>query len=121
MAMMNVVLLTSDLMVVSRVAGAVARLRGTLETVSTADRAVASCERRIVPMAIVDLNTPGLKPKELVDRLASVAPGRPTIVAFGPHVHEALLTAARDAGCDEVVSRGEFFAHLDAILQRLAT
>jgi hypothetical protein len=38
------------------------------------------------------------------------------VVAFGPHVHEERLAAARNAGCDEVVSRGEFFARLDAIV-----
>lgn len=29
------------------------------------------------------------------------------LVAFGPHVHEALLQTAREAGCDEVVTRGQ--------------
>ena len=39
------------------------------------------------------------------------------VVAFGPHVHEERLAAAREAGCDVVVSRGKFFAELDAILK----
>jgi len=39
------------------------------------------------------------------------------VVAFGPHVHEERLAAAREAGCDEVLSRGEFFARVNAIVQ----
>jgi hypothetical protein len=38
------------------------------------------------------------------------------IVAFGPHVHEAKLAAARSAGCDEVISRGRFHAELIEIV-----
>ena len=39
------------------------------------------------------------------------------VVAFGPHVHEQRLAAARDAGCDLVVSRGQFFSQLETILK----
>jgi len=118
---MSAVLLTSDLMVASRVEGAAARIDVLLQTVPTVKRVAELCDQVRVQLVLVDLSAPALKPGDLVDRLASVAPGRPTIVAFGPHVHEALLTAAREAGCDEVVSRGQFFAQLDAILQRLDT
>jgi DNA-binding NarL/FixJ family response regulator len=114
---MHAVLLTGDLMVASRVAGAAARVGVSLETAATVERAVALCEQGRARLVLVDLSAPALKPRELVERLASVATVRPRIVAFGPHVHEALLSAAREAGCDEVVSRGEFFARLDAIVQ----
>jgi hypothetical protein len=33
-------------------------------------------------------------------------------------VHEGLLAAAQGAGCDEVLSRGQFFAQLDGIVRR---
>jgi hypothetical protein len=30
------------------------------------------------------------------------------IIAYGPHVDEALLADAKEAGCDEVLTRGQF-------------
>jgi len=115
---MRAVLLTGDLVVASRVEGAAARAGIALETTSTVEQAVAICGLRHVPLVLVDLSTPAFRPSELMERLASHSSERPTVVAFGPHVHEALLSAAREADCDEVVSRGEFFARLDAIVAR---
>ena len=45
-------------------------------------------------------------------RLASSA----SILAFGPHVHESALEDARQAGCDQVLSRGEFSNRMAEIL-----
>jgi hypothetical protein len=53
-----------------------------------------------------------------VAQLKTTPGAPPTIIAFGPHVHEALLDAATQAGCDEVFSRGQFFAQLDEIISR---
>jgi DNA-binding NarL/FixJ family response regulator len=117
---MSVVLLTGDLMVASRVAGAAARVGTSVETAGTTEQAVARCAEGSVELLLVDLSAPAAKPQELVGQLMSFGGDRPTIVAFGPHVHEALLSAAREAGCDEVVSRGQFFAQLDALIMRLA-
>jgi hypothetical protein len=39
------------------------------------------------------------------------------VVAFGSHVQTDVLEAARQAGCDEVLGRGEFTARLPEILQ----
>jgi len=116
---MDVVLLSSDLVVASRVEGAAARVRASLQPAATIDRAVELCEQSRVQLIIVDLSAPALKPKELLERLDSLADNRPVVVAFGPHVHEALLSAAREAGCDEVMSRGQFLGQLEAILLRL--
>jgi hypothetical protein len=40
------------------------------------------------------------------------------IVAFGPHVARARLALARDAGADDVVSRGELLGGFAALLRR---
>jgi hypothetical protein len=53
----------------------------------------------------------------IVEQLKA-APNRPRVIAFGPHVHEERLQAARKAGCDEVVSRGQFFAQVEGMLAR---
>lgn len=41
------------------------------------------------------------------------------IWAFGPHVQEGLLAAARDAGCDLVLPRGRFLRELQERLSRV--
>lgn len=42
------------------------------------------------------------------------------IVAFGPHVRRDLLQQAKEAGADDVLTRGAFDHGLDVILLRLA-
>jgi hypothetical protein len=51
-----------------------------------------------------------------MEQLLALGDGRPQVVAFGPHVHETLLVAAEAAGCDLVLSRGQFFSRLDEIV-----
>lgn len=41
------------------------------------------------------------------------------VVAWGPHVATGLLSAARDAGADEVLTRGAMASGLEAMLVRL--
>jgi len=115
---MSVILLTGDLTVLSRVDGAAQRCGLAVRSYSGIAQALAQGHRgEAAELLIVDLAVPSLDLKELSDWLPQIAATRPRVVAFGPHVHTHRLTAARDAGCDEVLSRGEFFARLDAILQ----
>jgi DNA-binding response OmpR family regulator len=113
---MAVVLLTGDLAVMSRVEGAVVRAGQTMRAAGGAVRVVEHCVAEPVALVIVDLSTPSLDVAALIKLLRDDAGSGPRIVAFGPHVHEERLAAARLAGCDDVVSRGEFFARLDAIV-----
>ena len=113
---MNVVLLTSDLIVSSRVEGAALRNGIDLRTVTSAEAAVQSCVERSPDKLIVDLGTPSLDVAKLVARVKRGSGNSPHIVAFGPHVHAELLANARQAGCDEVVSRGQFFSQLEGML-----
>ncbi|TVQ32297.1 MAG: hypothetical protein EA376_06520 [Phycisphaeraceae bacterium] len=48
------------------------------------------------------------------------SPGRIRIVAFGPHVERAVLQQARDAGADDVLTRGAFDHNMPEILTSLA-
>lgn len=41
---------------------------------------------------------------------------RARIIAFGSHVDEHVLTAARDAGIDEVLPRSKFFNQIDRLI-----
>ena len=65
---------------------------------------------------IVDLNTPGLDPSQLVPQLRALSSPPQQIIAFGPHVHEARLAAAKESGCDLVLTRGQFYARAEELL-----
>jgi CheY-like chemotaxis protein len=116
---MAVVLLTGDLTVISRVEGAAKMCGEQVRAFSSAAQAILHCGLEGAKLLIVDLGSPSLNVKALVETLQQTTTGPPRVVAFGPHVHAERLAAAREAGCDEVVSRGAFFARIDAILQGL--
>lgn len=114
---MNIVLLTTDLTVVSRVEGAAKLVGADVHVVANAARALTECRDASAKSLIVDLSTPALE-LEIVQKLAA-APGRSLqIAAFGPHVHEDRLVAARAAGCDLVLSRGQFFHDINEIVSK---
>lgn len=53
------------------------------------------------------------------DRMANDPPRPIRILAFGPHIHTALLQQARDRGAHDVLPRGAFANNLPDILLRL--
>jgi len=71
-----------------------------------------------VQLVLLDLSLPGLDTKTVVDQLRQGAVETPTIVAYAPHVHATKLAAAREAGCDEVLTRGQFHAQIEQLLSR---
>lgn len=112
---MTAVLLTADLACSSKAAGAAARAGVELVTaMSTA--ALLENVSRGAQLVLLDLTTPGLNPAELVGQIKSSAAPPQAIIAFGPHVHEAMLAAAAEAGCDQVLARGAFYAQLEQLL-----
>lgn len=113
---MTVVLLSGDLAVFSRVEGAGRSIGETVRQATAGPQAVERCASESARLLLVDLSTSGINVGELVAQLkASIAP--PRIIAFGPHVHEQRLAEAQSAGCDLVVSRGQFFAQIDSLLR----
>jgi DNA-binding NtrC family response regulator len=118
---MAVVLLSGDLMGASRVEGAARMASVEFRMVGNVDAAVECCAAQPVMLVMVDLATAGLDVAALVERLKGRSNHVPTIVAFGPHVHDAVLDAAKEAGCDQVVSRGQFMSQADAIVARFST
>jgi DNA-binding response OmpR family regulator len=107
----------SDLMFGSRLAAAAARAGLTVEQVGSLDAAVRRLASNDVGLVIVDLSSSALDPADAVQRLRAARDDVP-ILAFGPHVHEGRLAAARAAGASEVLSRGAFDAHIDDVLRR---
>ena len=114
---MTIVLLSGDLAALSRVEGAATRLGQAVRIASGESQAVEFCEAEDAKTVIVDLSIPSLDIASLVKQLKSIEDSNTRVLAFGPHVHEQRLAAAREAGCDLVVSRGQFFSQLESILK----
>jgi DNA-binding response OmpR family regulator len=115
---MPAVALISDLVMQSQVAAAAARVGVTVEIVNSAEALLAKAQTRRPRLVILDLSHPGLDAAQLVPRLKELLSRGAGTLAFGPHVHAARLAAAREAGCDVVISRGQFHAQMDEILRR---
>jgi DNA-binding NarL/FixJ family response regulator len=117
----NVVLLSADLMTQSRIEAAARRCGLALRSTFDSESLLAKCAKPPAALVIVDLTLATVDIASVVSQLRSLPGAGPAVIAFGPHVHQALLDAANRAGCDEVLSRGQFFAQVDAILARRVT
>jgi CheY-like chemotaxis protein len=108
------VLLSRDLLFSSQFQGA-ARARGVEGRVALSiDELLTQAARG--GQVFLDLSWPGLDLPEVVTRLRQLeAPV--TIVAFGAHVQQSLLEAARAAGCDRVMARSEFSMKLSELVE----
>jgi hypothetical protein len=62
-------------------------------------------------VVVVDLSRPGV-----LAAVRAVAGGGARVIGFGSHVDRAVLDAAREAGCGEVLARSAFFARLGELL-----
>jgi DNA-binding NarL/FixJ family response regulator len=113
--------LISDLMVQSQLSGAAARAGTTVEVVASAEALLEKAETMQPGLVILDLSQAGLDPAQLLPRLKERIPQGATILGFAPHVHHERLRAATQAGCDLVISRGQFHAQAEEILKRYAT
>lgn len=70
-------------------------------------------------LVAIDLTAKGVDLLALVERVRRLAP-QATLLAYGPHVHEARLAGAQQAGFDVVLSRGAFYKQLADLLRRYA-
>jgi CheY-like chemotaxis protein len=115
----DILFLTCDLIFSSRVAGAAARAGLSFQTVASSAallERVATAEARA--LVLLDLNSPGVDPVQLAPALRGLPNPPRAIIAYGPHVQEERLAAANSAGCDEVLTRGQFNARMDEELAK---
>jgi DNA-binding response OmpR family regulator len=115
---MAVLALTSDLVLRSQLAGAATRVGAQVDIVASLDELLTRGRATQPSLVILDLNHAELTPAEIVPRIREHVGGA-TILAFGPHVHKERLAAATAAGCDRVLSRGQFHAGMESILESL--
>ena len=113
---MSAVLVSSDRMVSSRVMST-ARQAGVPLSIALAAGDLPGRLSGETKHVMLDLSQPGMN---VMDMVATVRGGAPAarIIAFGPHVDEARLAAARDSGCDVVMSNGQFHREQEAILAK---
>lgn len=105
-------MLTDDLIFLSRVAGT-ARALGLSVKQARSPAAVLELAGREAPAALIlDLHHNGLD----LPALLAALPVRPRVIAYGSHVEAETLRAARKAGCDLVLPRSEFVARLESDL-----
>lgn len=111
-------LLSDDLTFPSQVTGLARQLGLELELATSVAGLLDKAARGETAAVILDLTTVGLDPADLAPRLRALPQPPQSILAFGPHVHEARLAAARDAGCDLVLTRGQFHARMGEVLRQ---
>jgi CheY-like chemotaxis protein len=111
------ILLSSDLSFPSQVTVLARQLGLDLELAISVPALMEKAGAGSVKAVILDLSTSGMDPAELVPQLRSFPTPPLSILAFGSHVHEAQLEAARNAGCDLVLARGQFHARMGDVLR----
>jgi CheY-like chemotaxis protein len=109
-------LLSDDLLFVSRISGTARDLGFPVKPARTA-AVLADLARQQDPCCVlVDLANPGLDLPGLLCRLRETCARMPRVVAYGSHVDTATLRAAREAGCDVVLPRSKFVEDLPRAL-----
>ncbi len=112
----KVLLICGDLFFASRVTGAAEGVGVAIDVAARLEQVRERLRESDYGLVLLDLEMRGVTPAEVIGMLPE--DGRPHIVAFGPHVREEQLRAAREAGCDEVFARGRFSNQLADILKR---
>jgi CheY-like chemotaxis protein len=113
----DALMISSDLFFSSKVTGTAAELGFRVDVERSASDAARQAAGAAYRCIILDLSTPELRVSDVIAALPT--DNRPTVIAFGPHVQEARLSEAREAGCDEVLPRSKFSASLPTILTRV--
>lgn len=111
---MSLLVVTTDLVVQTWIAGAAQRAGQKVTVAATIDAVRQSVVERPPTRILVDLDT-GIDAAAICELARAMEPS-PAVLAFGPHVHKDRLAAARAAGC-QALSRGQLHAEIDAILQ----
>lgn len=112
-------LLSSDLIFISKVTGTASMLKGMIRVVANETAVMETLKSSDGPFhcLLIDLETHTTPLENLIQQVKSLE-NPPTVIAFGPHVYVARLQNARDAGCDQVMPRSRFSSSLPELLQK---
>ncbi len=114
---MTTVLFSQDLLLTSQVVQTAAAMNAQVETVASMTDLLTRCRNGQVAQIVLDLSMAQFDPAHALQELRQLEQPIPRLIAFGPHVHTSRLEAARAAGCDVVMTRGQFHRDLARILQ----
>src|SRR4051812_46326230 len=103
---MHVLFLTDDLLFASRIQAAAAGLRLDVQ-ISPPAKVESLASDPDCRLILADLFVLGDKAAEIIPQVKANFP-QAKLIGFGPHVDVAMLATAKAAGCDEVLTRGEF-------------
>jgi CheY-like chemotaxis protein len=112
-----ILLLSDDLVDASKTIGHARALGLPVTQCRTAADAIVHTKTQEIACCIVDLHLPGLNLDELIGALDR-SPRKPRVIAYGSHVDAGRLSAARKAGCDEVMPRSQYFEEVARILSK---
>jgi CheY-like chemotaxis protein len=110
----TVLLVCGDLFFATKLRSEIEAAGASVEIEPLPDRALSKVPTGDYESLVVDLEMPQLN---LTTLLASLpADRRPRVIGFGPHVQKQRLEAARAAGCDHVLSRGQIAASIHEVV-----
>jgi DNA-binding response OmpR family regulator len=111
---------TSDLLFASRVTQAARRQGLEIEVLGSEQMLWAAAAADDVSLVILDLDRVGSDLQQRIAWLRQQSDGT-AVVGYGPHVDAASLTAAQSAGCDLVLTRGQFDRQINQVLAQFLT
>ena len=112
----NGLLLSDDLLFVSRITGTARSLGLDIKSARNAADLLAKSQTQPPSCVLIDLQNPGLDIVGVVGNLKEAH--KPFLVGYGSHVDTATLQKAREAGCDLVLPRSKFVEDLAAELPK---
>jgi DNA-binding response OmpR family regulator len=114
---MSIAYLTNDLMFSSRVSGAAQSAGAELRVVSSVAGLIDLLSEGGIRLVILDLTVSGLDLTSVLPEIRNTD-SEVAVVAYGPHVHEQKLAEAASAGCDQVLSKGQFNSLIVSLIER---
>ncbi len=114
---MSVLLLSTDLLFASRVSQAARTADVDLRVVADTDQVLQHVTDECSPhLLILDLSAADCDVQRIVTAVRrSPSPAR--VIAYASHILGSLLQRARQAGCDQVLTRGQFASRLDELMK----
>ena len=87
----------------------------TANSVASAEKLIQEAQPRLL---LVDLQTPTLQITEVASLLQSIdGPDAPRAVAYAQHVNKDLLDEARQAGFDQILTRGQMHNNVTDVVR----